>query len=109
MFAISFRPQTPALYAGEPLLLQLVKEEARKQGQEHARINRCGSPLATWNGFMTTVSAERDFPPEQRVWDWIISASATVPTVPLSLEDVNTRPLKEASLWPDSTAIRRIS
>lgn len=39
MFAISFRPQSPEFYPGEPLLLQLVKEEARKQGKEHARIN----------------------------------------------------------------------
>jgi hypothetical protein len=35
MFAISFRPQSPALYAGEPLLLQLVKDEARRQGALH--------------------------------------------------------------------------
>lgn len=39
LFAISFRPQNPELYPGEPLLLPLVKEEARKQDKEHARIN----------------------------------------------------------------------
>lgn len=38
LFTISFRPQRPELYPGEPLL-PLVKEEAHKQGKEHARIN----------------------------------------------------------------------
>jgi hypothetical protein len=37
LFANSFRPQTPELYAGEPLLLQLDKDEACKQGRAHAR------------------------------------------------------------------------
>src|ERR1051326_2535933 len=39
IFAISSRPHPPKLYAGEPLLLPLVKDEARKQGKEHARVN----------------------------------------------------------------------
>lgn len=87
LFAISFRPQSQGLYAGEPLLLQLVKDEARKQGKEHARINFA----------LIFDHLERDhdgsisrahWPAEQRVWDWIVYGSATVPTVPFSLEDL---------------------
>lgn len=78
MFANSFRPQNPELYAGEPLLLQLVKEDARKQGKGHARINFA----------LIFDHLERDhdgsisrahWPAEQRVWDWIVYGSATVP------------------------------
>lgn len=85
MFAISFRPQNPELQPGELLLLQLVKQEARRLDKLRSRVDFA----------LVFDHLERDhdgsisrlhWPQEGRTWPWIIYASATVPTIPFSLE-----------------------
>lgn len=86
LFAISFRSQNSELYQGEPLL-PLVKEEARKQGKGHARINFALIFDHLERDRYGSISREH-CPAEQRVWDWVIYGSATVPIVPFCLEDL---------------------
>src|SRR5579872_2943577 len=85
MFAINSKPQNPELQPGELLLFQLVKQEA---GQLHKLSSRIDFGLV-FNRL------ERDHdgtisrlhrPAEGRIWNWIIYGSATVPTIPFSLE-----------------------
>lgn len=87
LFAIPYRPQNPELQPGELLLLQLVKDEARKLGQEHERINFA----------LMFEKLEQDpdgsisrfhWPNENRTWRWIVHGLATVPMIPFSLEDL---------------------
>ena len=87
LFAIPYRPQNPELQPGELLLLQLVKDEARQLGQERERIN--------FALVFSRLEADHDgalsrfhWPTENRTWPWIVHGSATVPTVPFSLEDL---------------------
>ena len=68
LFAIFFRPQNPELYPGELLLLQLVKDEARKQGKEYARINFALIFNHLERDHDGSISRAH-LPAEQRVWD----------------------------------------
>jgi len=83
MFALSQRPTNPELEFGELLLLQLVKGKRNS----HERINfalQFEELIPDNDG-----SISRAFwPNENRVWNWIVKGSATVPTIPFSLEDL---------------------
>jgi hypothetical protein len=90
MFAISFRPRNPEFQPGEILLLQLVKQEARRMGKIRSRVDFA----------LVFDRLERDhdgsisrthWPAERREWPWIIFGSATVPTIPFSLEELPLR------------------
>lgn len=87
LFAIPYRPQHPELKPGELLLLQLVKDEARQLGLEHERINFAlvfAKLQEDYDGALSRLH----WPKENRTWRWIVYGSATVPTVPFSLEDL---------------------
>jgi hypothetical protein len=88
LFAIPYRPQNPELQPGELLLLQLVKDEARRLGQEHERINFALMFEKLEPDPEGTLS-RLHWPKENRTWPWIVYGSATVPTVPFSLEDLH--------------------
>jgi hypothetical protein len=87
MFALSERPRNPELKAGELLLLQLVKTDARRLGKLRERINFAlvfDRLERDYNGRIS----RRHWPNEGRTWDWIVYGSATVPTIPFSLENL---------------------
>ena len=87
MFAFNVRPRNPELQPGELLLLQLVQHDAMLRGKLHSRINfalvfdhlerDCDGDIS-----------RRHWPDANRVWRWIVYCSATVPTIPFSLEDL---------------------
>jgi len=92
MFAINGKPQNPELQPGELLLLQLVKDQATRIGKLRSRIDFA----------LVFDHLERDYdgsisrlhwPKANRIWPWIVYGSATVPTVPFSLEAL---PLSQA-------------
>ena len=88
MFAFSVRPQNPELQPGEPLLLQLVKTEAARLGKLHSRIDFAlvfDHLEPDYDGMISRLH----WPKEHRVWPWIVYGSATVPTIPFSLEDLD--------------------
>lgn len=87
IFALSARPQDPELSPGEPLLLQLVSTEAKRMGKEHSRIDFALVFDRLVPDYDGTISRQH-WPTEGRTWPWIVYASATVPTVPFSLEDL---------------------
>lgn len=88
MFAIPYRPQNPELTPGEPLLLQLVKQEAIRLGKTHERINFALVFDHLERDYDGTLS-RLHWPSEGRTWPWIVYCSATIPTVPFSLEDLH--------------------
>jgi hypothetical protein len=93
------------LYPGEPLLVQLVKDEARKHGKEHARINFAlifDHLERDCNGSISRAH----WPAEQRIWDRIIYGSATVPAVPFRLEDLELSKAYDEQTNPQNTVAR---
>ena len=87
MFALSIRPQNPELRPGELLLLQLVKQEALQLGKAHSRIDFALVFDRLERDVDGTISRVH-WPAEGRAWPWIVYGSATVPTIPFSLEDL---------------------
>jgi hypothetical protein len=87
MFAIPYRPQNPELTPGEPLLLQLVKQEAIQLGKTQERINFALVFDHLERDYDGTLS-RLHWPTEGRTWPWIVYCSATIPRVPFSLEDL---------------------
>lgn len=87
MFALSDRPQNPEIHPGEILLLQLTKGELGGSGKERARINFALIFERFERDYDGTISRQH-WPNENRVWKWILYSSATVPTIPFSLEDL---------------------
>jgi len=88
MFAFSVRPHNPELQPGEPLLLQLVKTEAARLGKLHSRIDFAlvfDHLEPDHDGMISRLH----WPREKRTWPWIVYGSATVPTIPFSLEDLD--------------------
>ena len=85
MFAFSFRPQNPELQLGELLLLQLVKTEAARLGKLDSRIDFALVFDHLEPDYAGTIS-RLHWPKEDRTWPWIVYGSATVPTIPFSLE-----------------------
>jgi len=88
MFAISSRPQSPELHPGELLLLQLVKQETIQLGTLHERVNVALVFDHLQEDYDGTIS-RLHWPAEGRTWRWIVYCSATIPTVPFSLEDLS--------------------
>jgi hypothetical protein len=88
MFAFSIKPQNPEVQPGELLLLQLVKDEAVRLGKLHSRINFALVFDRIERDYDGTIS-RLHWPKEERTWQWIVYSSATVPTVPFSLEDLD--------------------
>ncbi len=88
MFAFSVRPHTPELQPGEPLLLQLVKTEAARLGKRQRRIDFALVFDHLEPDYDGTIS-RLHWPREKRTWPWIVYGSATVPTIPFSLEDLD--------------------
>lgn len=87
MFALSIHPQSPKLQQGELLLLQLVKNDAVRLGKAKERVN--------FALVFDRIEADLDgsisrahWPKENRTWPWIVYCSATIPTVPFSLENL---------------------
>ena len=85
MFALSDNPRNPALQRREPLLLQLTVTDARRLGKLAQRINYALIFDRIERDYDGSIS-RRHWPNERRVWDWIVYGSATVPTIPFSLE-----------------------
>jgi hypothetical protein len=88
MFAFSIRPQSPELKPGELLLLQLVKDEARLKGKLHARVDFALVFDHLERDYDGTIS-RLHWPKAGRIWPWIVYCSATVPSIPFSLEDLS--------------------
>lgn len=88
MFAFSVKPQNPELQPGELLLLQLVKDEAVRLGKLHSRINFALVFDRIERDYDGTIS-RLHWPKENLTWKWIVFSSATIPTVPFSLEDLD--------------------
>ena len=86
MFAIPDRPQNPELQPGELLLLQLTKQDAVRLKVPY-RINFALVFSHLERDYDGSIS-RRHWPAEGRVWDWIVYATATVPTIPFNLEDL---------------------
>lgn len=87
MFAIHYEPKNPPLVRGDILLLQLVKDDARDIDQLNGRI--------TFAIIFDHLASDADgsisrayWPLEGREWPWIIYGSATIPTLPVSLENL---------------------
>lgn len=85
MFALSDNPRNPALQPGEPLLLQLTITDARRLGKVGQRINFALIFDRIERDYDGSIS-RRHWPNEGRVWNWIVYGSATVPTIPFSLD-----------------------
>lgn len=88
MFALSERPRNPELQVGELLLLQLVVADARRLGKLRERIN-FGLVFDRIERDHDGSISRRHWPNEGRTWDWIVYGTATVPTIPFSLEALN--------------------
>src|SRR5262249_11051306 len=63
------------------------KDEARQLGQEHERIS-FALVFARLEEDHDGVLSRLHWPRENRTWPWIVHGSATVSTVPFSLEDL---------------------
>ncbi len=85
MFALSERPRNPELQPGELLLLQLVMTDANRLGKTRGRINFALIFDHIERDYDGSIS-RKHWPTEGRTWNWIVYGSATVPTIPFSLE-----------------------
>jgi hypothetical protein len=85
MFALSVRPQNPELRPGELLLLQLVKTESIRRHKQRSRIDFALVFSQLEPDYDGTISRAH-WPHEGRIWPWIVYGTATVPTIPFSLE-----------------------
>ncbi|MFL5758661.1 MAG: HNH endonuclease [Thermomicrobiales bacterium] len=88
MFAIPYCPKDPPLQPGELLLLQLVKADADSIGLSHRRINFSLVFQRIERDYDGTISRFH-WPNAGKVWPWIVYGSATVPTIPFSLNELN--------------------
>ncbi len=88
MFALYQRPRNPELFQGELLLLQLTVVDASRQRARDKRIN-FALVFDRIEPDPTGEISRHYWPGEDRVWPWIVYASATVPTVPFSLEELD--------------------
>lgn len=87
MFAIGSEPKSQPLESGELLLLQLVKNEAEKQNKLHSRVEFA----LVFDHLEKDVDgsiSRKHWPDANREWDWIVYGSATIPTIPFSLDDI---------------------
>src|SRR5688500_16297774 len=85
LFAVDSLPATPPLAKGELLLLQLVKDDARRLGKLERRIefalvfDRAAPDL-------TGAISREHWPNAGKTWKYILYCSETEPTIPFSLE-----------------------
>jgi hypothetical protein len=109
LFAVDLAPNYKA---GEILLLQLVKEEARNLGKLHSRIEFA----LIYDHYETDHTGEISrlhWPFAGKTWKYILFCSKTVPVIPFSMEDlplstdyrgqtnpIRIRPEDERLLWP---------
>jgi hypothetical protein len=87
LFAIDALPRNPPLQKGEPLLLQLVKDDAVRLGCLEKRIEFA----LIFERAVPDPTGERSrehWPKADKTWRWILECSETVPTVPFSLENL---------------------
>jgi hypothetical protein len=87
-FALPVLPQDPSLEPDEVLLLQLVKSAAQQTGNLQSRINFALIFDHYDRDYDGSIS-RKFWPSEGRTWEWIIYGSATVPTIPFSLDSLN--------------------
>jgi hypothetical protein len=85
MFALSDIPRNPELQPGELLLLQLVKSDALRLRKADQRIDFALVFNRLEPDIDGTISRTY-WPNENRVWKWIVYGSATIPTIPFSLD-----------------------
>lgn len=88
LFGLSRKPRSPELQPGELLLLQLEKHEAALLGKLESRIDFALVFDHLEHDPNGTVS-QTYWPQAIQTWPYIIHCSATVPTVPFSLELLN--------------------
>jgi hypothetical protein len=88
MFAFGVCPKNPALQPGELLLLQLVKDQASRIGIQDGRINFALVFERIEPDHDGTISRTH-WPNAGKMWPWIIYGSATVPTIPFSLDQLS--------------------
>lgn len=85
LFAIDGLPGSPPLQRGEPMLLQLVKEDARRLRREASRIEFA----LIFDHYEEDPRGEisrRHWPRAGKTWRYILHCSETIPTIPFSLE-----------------------
>jgi hypothetical protein len=90
LFALPQLPATPPLQKGEELLLQLVLDDARPLGKEHARIEFA----LIFDRIVEDRTGElsrKHWPAAGREWRYIVHCSKTIPTIPFSLERLDLR------------------
>jgi hypothetical protein len=88
LFALPNLPRNPPLQKGEPLLLQLVLQDARRLGKERSRIEFALIYDHVEEDSTGEIS-RRHWPDAKRTWPWILHCSETIPTIPFSLEDLD--------------------
>lgn len=88
MFALSDIPRNPELQPGEILLLQLVKGDALRLAKLDSRIDFALVFDRLEPDHDGTISRTY-WPNEGREWGWIVYGSATIPTIPFSLEQLD--------------------
>lgn len=88
LFGLSKMPRNPELQPGELLLLQLEKHEAELLGKLESRIDFALVFDRLEHDPNGTISRSH-WPHAIRTWPYIVHCSATVPTVPFSLELLN--------------------
>lgn len=71
-FALSSKPQKPALYPGEILLLSLVLQDAMRTGKASKRIEWCMKFDVLEEDVDGSKSREY-WPSENRTWQWILN------------------------------------
>lgn len=85
MFAVDMLPRNPPLERGEPLLLQLVLEDARTHGMLDRRI-QFGLIFDREQPDPTGAISREHWPAARKEWKYILFCSETVPCIPFSLE-----------------------
>jgi hypothetical protein len=88
LFALPALPRNPPLARGEPLLLQLVVQDARPMGKENSRIE-FALIFDHIEEDPTGAISQRHWPDADRTWRYIIHCSETIPTIPFSLESLD--------------------
>lgn len=88
LFALPTLPRNPPLQCGEPLLLQLVLQDARPMGKEDSRIE-FALIFDHVEEDPTGEISRSHWPEADRTWRYILHCSETIPTIPFSLENLD--------------------
>ena len=88
LFGLSRMPRDPELQPGELLLLQLEKHEAELLGKLESRVDFALIFDHLEHDSDGTISRSY-WPQAIQTWPYILHCSATIPTVPFSLESLN--------------------